>query len=247
VDKGKLVRLVLIPIIIGLVVTLIVRQVLTPSAEAAGDTPQVETAPVVVVASKEPIPAKTRLTEQQLAVKQLPKTLLTGQEFSQVKDVAGQTTAVELAAGEIVLKNRVVPDGKGTLAYRIPKGMRAITIRIDELSGVAGFPEPGDRVDLILILPEKAPVRPNSTARMIYENVEVLGKGPAPSAAAQNNGAVVTNADASKLSSLTLAMTPEQSVEVALAEQLGLIKTILRPALKEGDVGRVIFSDQSYK
>jgi pilus assembly protein CpaB len=247
VDKGKLVRLVLVPIIIGLVVTLIVRQVLAPPTQAASAGPEVELAPVVTVATKEPIPAKTKLTEQQLIVKQVPKTMLTGLEFSAVKDLAGQTAAVALSPGEIVLKNRVVPDGKGSMAYRIPAGMRAITIRIDELSGAAGFPEVGDRVDLILILQEKAPARPNATARMIYENVEILGKGPAPNAAAQAAGATVITSDSPKLSSLTLAMTSEQSVEVAMAEQLGLIKVILRPALKEGDKGRLLFSDQSYK
>ena len=245
-DKGRLVRLVLIPIIIGLVVTLIVRQVLSPSDSAAKSGPQVEMVPVVVVAAKETIPAKTKLNEQQLAVKQMPRTLVTGAEFAAVKDVAGQISAVPLEPGEVVLKHRVVAEGKGSLAYRIPEGYRAITIRIDELTGVAGHPQPGDLVDLILVLQEKAPNRPQATSRLIYEAVQVLGKGPNEEVGSQEQTAV-QGAGGQKLTSLTLAMKPEQALEVALAEQIGLIKVTLRPALKEGNVGRQIFREEVYK
>lgn len=244
-DKGKVVRLILIPIIIGLVVTLIVRQVLAPAQETAGG-PQVEMAAVVVVGTKEPIPARTRVTEQQLALKQVPKTILTGSEFAAVKDVAGQITDVRLEPGEVVLKSRVVPEGKGSMAYKVPQGMRAITIRIDELSGVAGNANVGDLVDLILVLQQSKPDRPFASARLIYEGVQVLGKGPATGTVDGN--AKGAPAEPQKLSSLTLAMKPEHAVEVALAEQMGLIKVMLRPAEnKEGDRGRLQFTEQSYK
>lgn len=250
-DKGKLVRLVLIPIIIGLVVTLIVRQVLAPSqAVSSGGGPAVEMASVVAVATKDPIPMHTKLTEQQLKLVQIPKSVLTGSEFTAVKDVAGQVSAVSLDPGEIVLKSRVVPEGKGTLSYRIPQGMRAITIRIDELTGVAGNPQPGDLVDLVLILAEKQPLRPAASARLIYEGVQVLAKGPASNAEnSGKDGAAVTDpAGGPKLTSITLAMKPDQAVEVALAEQVGVIKLMLRPAEnKEGSLGRLQFRDDSYK
>jgi pilus assembly protein CpaB len=243
VDKGKLVRLVLIPIIIGLVVTLIIRQVLSPADSVAGSA-DMEMVSVVVVASKETVPAKTRLTEQHLAVKQVPTTILSGTEFPEVKDVAGQMTAVPLEPGEVVLRHRVVPEGKGSLAYRIPAGFRAITIRIDELTGVAGHPEPGDLVDLILVLQAKEPDRKDASARLIYEGVEVLGKGPVTPDAA---GGAVQTGETGKLTSLTLAMKPEHAVEIALAEQIGLLKVTLRPAQKEGNAGRLLFKEDAYK
>ncbi|HYG58543.1 MAG TPA: SAF domain-containing protein, partial [Symbiobacteriaceae bacterium] len=103
-DKGKLVRLILIPIIIGLVVTLIVRQVLTPAQATSGSGESVEMVGVVVVATKESIPAKTKLTEQHLVVKQVPRAVLIGSEFAAVNEVVGHTTEVVLLPGEIVLK-----------------------------------------------------------------------------------------------------------------------------------------------
>lgn len=249
-DKGKIVRLLLIPIIIGLVVTLIVRQVLAPGETSSSAGPQVEMASVVVVGTKEPIPAKTKLSEVQLALKQVPRTVLTGSEFAAVKDVAGQVTNVALEPGEVILKSRVVAEGKGAMAYRVPQGMRAITIRIDELSGVAGNANPGDMVDLILVLQEKKPDRPIGSARLIYENVLILGKGIAAGNvdAAGNKAANAAAGGEQKLTSLTLAMKPDQAVEVALAEQVGLIKVMLRPAEnKEAFQGRMLFTEQSYR
>jgi pilus assembly protein CpaB len=235
-DKGKVVRLVLIPIIFGLVVTLIVRQVMASPAGSSSSA-AVEMAQVVAVGSKEPVPARIKLTEQHLVLKQVPKTVLTGQEFTAIKDVVGQISTIQLQPGELILKSRVVPEGMGSLPYRIPPGTRAITVRIDELSGVAGNPEPGDLVDLALFLPAKAPERPQASSRLIYESVLVLGKGLAANDA--TGTAATADPSAPKLTSLTLALRPEAAVEVSMAEQIGHITFLLRPALKEDDAGRV--------
>lgn len=245
-DKGKLVRLLLIPIIIGLVVTLIIRQMLSAPAGtvAAGD--DVETAQVVVIQSKQPVPLRTKLTEAHLAVKQVPRSILTGNEYSEIKDVVGTVTMVEFSPGEVILKNRVVAEGKGSLPYRIPTGYRAITIRIDELTGVAGHPAPGDLVDLILFLSEKQPNRAAATTRIIHEGVQVLGMGPAVETPT-GESAVANGGPGPRLTSVTLALTPDQAVDVALAEQIGLIKLMLRPALKEGDAGRILKSETQWK
>lgn len=239
-DRGKILRVVLIPLIIGLVVTLIVRQALSGSEPSSESTAALEMVSVVATATKEPIPAKVKLTEAHLILKAVPKAFVTGSEFTQVKDLVGQTTLVQLEPGEVVLRSRVVPEGKGALPYRIPAGTRAVTIRIDELTGVAGHPETGDLVDLVLILPAKMPERPNATSRILYESVKVLGKGPADSVQKP------AGPEGVRLTSLTLALKPEAAVEVALAEQIGLVKVLLRPAQTEPEAGRVIMTDGRY-
>jgi pilus assembly protein CpaB len=236
-DKGRIIRLVLIPVVIALVVTLIVRQQLTQAEPTA--SPQVEMVSVVVLGSKEPLAARVKVAESQLAVKQVPKTILTGNEFTTIKDVAGQIAIVTIAPGEMLLKSRFVPEGQGSLPYRIPQGARAISIRIDELSGVAGHPQPGDLVDLVLFLPAKAPDRPGATTRILYEAILVLGKGLA--------SPVGTGQENAKLTSLTLALEPAAAVEVTLAEQIGHIKILLRPALKESHTGGIQMHENRYK
>lgn len=239
-DKGKIFRLVLIPIVAGLIVTLIAQGMMTRSQQAAA-SPKVETVPVVVVASKEPIPARTKIVESQLAIKQLPKEMATGTEFSELKELVGKIAMIELQSGEIIRQGRVVEEGKGSLPYRVPEGKRAVTLRMDELNGVAGHPQVGDLVDLILFLPEKqgnkeegTPNRPAS-ARILYEGVLVLDKG----LAADPNAKAAAKSGEQKLSSITLALSPEAATEITLAEQIGYIKMALRPALKQPDAGPV--------
>lgn len=246
-DKGKIIRLLLIPVIVGLVVTLIAKQLIVPPKQQASAS-QEETVPVVTISAtnKEPIPAKTKLTEVHLAVKQAPKSMLTGSEFRAVADAVGMVTLVEMQPGEIVLKNRVVQESKGTLPFRIPAGTRASTIRIDEFSGVAGHPEPGDLVDLLLVLPAKAPERPSTTSRILFESVLVLGKGLAAPVKGGSSGGAAAGGEGAKLSSLTLALKPEAAAELALAEQLGLIKVLLRPALAEPSAGSVLINENKF-
>lgn len=236
-DRGRVFRLVLIPIVAGLIVTLVVQAFLTKS-QAAATAPQVEMVPVVVVASKEPIPVRTKIVATQLAVKQIPKSLAVGTEFADPKELEGKIAMIELQTGEIIRQERVVEEGQGALPYRVPEGMRAVTIRMDELNGVAGHPQIGDLVDLLFFLPERAadkengiPFRPASS-RILFEGVEVLDKGLAPTDAKAAETEV-------KLTSITLALTPQAATDLLLAEQLGYIKLVLRPALKQPDAGAV--------
>lgn len=240
-DRSKLLRLVLIPVLLGLAATMVVKAA-SPQATATPAAAVVETANVVVVGQAVPIPARTKLTAAMLTLKEVPKEALTGHEWSSVEELVGKITTVELSPGEYVTRMRVVEEGKGDLPYRIPKGTRAFAVRIDEFAGVAGFVQPGDRVDILLVLPEKelkpsgSGVRP-ATGRLLYESVLVLEKGPAvPSG----------NADQSKLSSYTLALTPEAAVEVALASEIGYVKLVLRPAVEEPFKGTVIQSEDQY-
>lgn len=241
-DKGKLVRLVLIPIIIGLVVTLIVRQVM-PGGPVASAVDPVELIAVVAIAGKEPVRARTKLTEAHLTVKQVPRAFVTGSEYTAVKDLVGFISLMQLEPGEVILRSRVVEEGKGSLPYRIPKGARAITIRMDELNGVAGHPDTGDLIDVLLVLPAKTPERPQASSRILLEGVLVLGKGVV------DNGPEVPGAPegAPKLSSITLALQPEQATELALAEQMGHLKMMLRPALKELDAGKIILTESRFQ
>ncbi len=244
-DKSKVFRLVLIPIVAGLIVTLIVQRFMTVS-EQATSAPQVEMVSVVLVATKEPIPARTKLSETQFIVKQIPKEMAAGTEFAEISEVAGQINTVDLQPGEVVLRQRVVPEGQGALPYRIPEGMRAVTIRMDELNGVGGYPNEGDLVDLILFLPEKKVDKPveftfPASSRILHEAVLVLAKGPYTSDGAK------PKTEGAPLTSITLALTPQQATEVVLAEQVGYIKMLLRPALKQPDTGKYQTDEAKYR
>lgn len=240
-DKSRLLRLILIPVTMGLIVTVLAAK-WAPSAAQKADGTLSEVVPVVVITDKQPIPARTLIAQAQLGVKQVPRELLTGNEFSAVADAAGQIAMVDLQPGEVLMKSRIIPEGEGALPYRIPKGMRAMTVRADELSAVAGYPDVGDLVDLILFLPSKeknGAVTP-ATSRILYESVQILAKGPEPSAKA------TVAAEGPKLTSYTVALPPEAATEVVLAEQIGYIKMVLRPALAEPESGHILIDESRY-
>jgi pilus assembly protein CpaB len=239
-ERAKIIRLVLIPVVMALVVTLIVRQTLARPMPVI-QAPTVEMASVVAVAAKGPLASRTKITEADLVIRQVPNEVLTGREVTSVAEAVGQITLVAMEPGEMLMKSRIVQEGEGALPYRIPTGMRAITIRIDELLGVAGHPEPGDLVDMLLFLPASKE-RP-ATARLMFESVLVLEKGPASTAVAAKQGVGLETA---KLTSITLALPPSAGVEVALAEQIGLIKLMLRPATDEQSAGAMIIDEQRY-
>lgn len=243
-DKGKIFRLVLIPIVAGLILTLLMQRMMTAPQATSSAAQKLETVPVVVVASKEPVPARTKLLESQVAIRQIPRDLATGSEFDDVKNVVGKIAMIELQPGEVVRQQRIVEEGQGTLPYRIPEGKRAFTLRMDELNGVAGHPAVGDLIDLILFLPEKKSentIRPASS-RILMEGVPVLDKGlaiPVGTTPKQQQGEV-------KLTSVTVAVSPEQAAELALVEQVGYIKMVLRPALTQKDAGPNINWETKY-
>lgn len=237
-QKGNRLKLVLIPLLVGLVVTLIAHQAL--QARAPRETAvEVKRAPVVV--ATKPIPARVKITEEMLAVRQVPEEALIGTEFGAIQQVVGQISTVPMTEGEAVLQSKVVEEGKGTLPYRIPESKRAVTIAIDEVSGVGGFPDTGDRVDLILFIDPDDQSSDAATARLLLEDLLVLERGP-------NQGDRAPRPDEGvRISSLTLAMSPDEAVEVALAEQVGQLKAILRRALPDSNRGSLVITETQWQ
>ena len=113
--------------------------------------------------------------------------------------------------------------GRG-LASTIPPGERAVTVSVDERSGLAGMLKPNDRVDVLLIgatapVKENAPEKP--FARVLLPNVTVLAAG------ARTGLDAPADADAA-YATVTLACTPEESAALALAQTKGELVLILR-------------------
>ena len=125
--------------------------------------------------------------------------------------------------GEVVLPYKLSgPGGRGGLAPHIPDDMRAITISVNEIRGVAGFVLPGNHVDLLLTSNLGQKGKPLST-RVLLQDVVVLGV--AQSISQKKNEPKVVK-------SVTLLVTPKQAQMLALAQKVGGITLVLR---KEGD------------
>lgn len=242
---GKLVRLLLIPVLAGLVAS-----VAAYAALGQKQAQPAEVKTVKVLVARDRVEARTPLTGALFDTVDVPENLA-GAAVTDPGQVEGRLLEAPLVQGQMLLAAQLVDQEKAALTYRVATGMRAVTISVDEFSGVAGHPAPGDWVDVILVLPEKkdaasaAETARPASSRLLFEQVRVLAKGPYQE---QEQGKAAAAPGQKGLSSYTLALTPNQAVELALAEELGHFKLALRPAdeTAEPKTGQIIMDERRY-
>lgn len=127
-----------------------------------------------------------------------------------MKDLTGAVARAPMLAGEPVTPLKVIKSGDGgVLAAILPKGMRAVSVRIREETGVGRLILPNDRVDVLY----STKVRNNATTETLFENVRVLAIGQ-----------LIEARDGKKLAegnTATLELTPDQTEQLAHAVQRG--------------------------
>lgn len=151
---------------------------------------------------------------------------------------SGYATSVEQVVGRGVIQpvsiNEPMLAGKlaakeegGGLSIVIPEGMRGVSVKVDEVIGVAGFVLPGTRVDvMVTINPENE--AEEATTRVILQNVQVLTAGQMIQRTPEGEPQTVTV--------ITLLVTPEQAEELTLAATEGRIHLALRNTLDMAEV-----------
>ena len=178
----------------------------------------------VVVAAID-IPLGTKIEQRHLtAISMLPGQAPKG-SFHDPADVLGKVASSSLISGEILLAPRLADSAGGSsLASVVDKTMRAVTVRVDDVVGVAGFLLPGNRVDVIAT--EKDGLGTQVRASTILSNVKVLAVDQ--TASADNNQPVVVHA-------VTLEVTPVDAEILLKGKTAGAIQLTLRNPLDESD------------
>jgi pilus assembly protein CpaB len=140
--------------------------------------------------------------------------------FGNVDQAVGRVTATSLLPGELVTENKLAPKGTapGITALLSPN-QRAMTVKVDEASGVAGFLAPGDRVDVVVIV-DKGPFDKDPLAKLLLQNLKVLGTGQKMENRPGDKPQIVPT--------VTLEVTPDEGERLALAAQEGRISLVLR-------------------
>ena len=113
--------------------------------QSANDEPEGAT----VIAAAMAIPFGTKVEVRHLKTIEMPVGSVPPGSFALVDEVVDKVTTQPIVAGEILMKARFTDQGDGsTLAALVGKNMRAVTVRVDDVIGVAGFLLPGNRVDV---------------------------------------------------------------------------------------------------
>jgi pilus assembly protein CpaB len=138
--------------------------------------------------------------------------------FSEVKDVVGRETAKPLAPDDIITRENTRESIPG-MAGKVSPNQRAMTVKVDEASGVAGFLTPGNRVDVVVVV-DKGEYNKDPLAKLLFQNLKVLGTGQKLENRPGDKPQIVPT--------VTLEVTPEQGERLALAAQEGRISLVVR-------------------
>ncbi len=141
------------------------------------------------------------------------------------EDIVGRGVISQILGDEPFVESRLAPKGGGAgLAALIPKGMRAVAIRVNEIVGVAGFVVPGMRVDVLISgNPPGGGTTLGGMTKTILQNVEVLSAGQNFQKDAEGKPVSVPV--------VNLLVTPEQAEVLSLASTQTNIQLVLRNPL----------------
>jgi pilus assembly protein CpaB len=172
-----------------------------------------------LVTAAQPLPVGTTVKREELKVSKIPVDLFPHGGFSKVEEVIDRPVVSNILLDEPVLEGRLAARGSGVgLAPIIPAGMRAVSVRVNDVVGVAGFVLPGMRVDVLVT--GRPPNYNGTITTTVLQNIIVLSAGQVlqPESRGQAINAPV----------VTLLVTPEQAETLTLAGNEGRIQLVLR-------------------
>ncbi|HVM32208.1 MAG TPA: Flp pilus assembly protein CpaB [bacterium] len=186
---------------------------------------QKQTTPVSVLVATTFIPAQSVLRADEVEKREIPGAYISPSAIQDLRESEGLVTLVPISAGEQVLSNKLgLPDNN--LAITLPKGFRAFTLEVNEITGVGGLLNPGNRVDVLAHLETNQ----KQITATVLQDVQVLATGsqtnPIPAAP---NGAAPSAGTAGAYQTVTLAVTPQQAEMLAFLEERHPLRLILRP------------------
>ena len=178
-----------------------------------------------VVVAKQPLRFGTELTASMLQEEPWPVASMPAGAFTKISDVLHGGRRVVLTAiepNEPVLSLKITgPGERATLSALVKPGMKAVTIRVNDVEGVGGFVLPGDRVDVVLT---RQIEKGSASTEVVLQNTRVL---------AVDQSADERAAKAAVAKSVTLEVSTVEAQKVWLASSVGNLSLLLR---KAGDI-----------
>lgn len=183
---------------------------------------EVEVAHAFAVVAAHPLTLGSRITAADAKVVPWPAANPVPGGFTTLDEVLDHGVITPIAENEPLTGNNVASKEAGVgLPPTIPPGMRAVSVKVNEVIGVAGFVVPGTRVDVMAIVRDSA----KSLARVVVSNVQVLAAGTRYDQEAAREGKALQS------SVVTLLVTPEAAELVGLAASEGQLMLTLRNPL----------------
>ena len=183
-----------------------------------------------VAVAKVDIPLGTKIIPEQVGEVEFPSNSIPDGAFESAQKLVGRVAVVQIAARETITDSKLAPEGMdGGLTAIIPEGYRAMTVKVDDASGVSGFIQPGALVDIVVVIdPKENSINQDPISKVVLQNIKVLAN-------AQNMDKPKNEREATTVKAVTLQVTPEQAEKLALAANEGKLQLIMRNSIDQTD------------
>jgi pilus assembly protein CpaB len=186
---------------------------------------EVEVGKATMVIAAEAMPMGTRITRDTVKVVRWPSTTRIEGSFASIDNVLERGLIAAVVANEPITESKLAPTEAGAgLPPAIPKGMRAISVKVNEVIGVAGFVVPGTRVDVLATVTENNV----NMSRVVLGDVQVLTAGTRyDQDKAKKDGKPIPS------TVVTLMVTPQDAERIALVTEKAKLMLALRNPLDQ--------------
>jgi len=177
---------------------------------------------VDVVVAVNDLQLGAKLEDRDIRLARFPQSVIPPGAFTKKTQVTGRGVVLPVSKGEFILPGKLAAANAGSgLPALIPPGMRAVSVRVNDVVSVAGFVQPGSRVD-VLATGNQGGGNDRQTSTVL-ENVAVIAVG--------KNLERNPNGDAQPAPVITLLVSPDDGQRLTLASQEGRIQLALRNPL----------------
>lgn len=215
-NRSRLLMIGVLALAFGAVVSLLVYR----SLQGRGSSSNEPGSDVIVAADD--IQVGARIEDHDIRVAHFPSSGLPSGNYNKKSQVLGRGVIIPIAKGEFILPSKLAPENAGSgLPSLIPPGMRAVSVRVNEVVSVAGFVGPGTRVDVLLTGTPNGSTESQTTT--VLQNVAVIASGHT----LERNA----SGEAQNTPVITLLASPEDAERLTLAQSEGKIQLSLRNPL----------------
>jgi pilus assembly protein CpaB len=182
-----------------------------------------------VVVAKIEIPHGAKISAEQLTTVELPSNATPVGTFDAYEKVVGRISITRIMQYEPIIATRLAQDGSSAgLSALIPEGYRAMTVKVDDEAGLAGFLMPGTLVDVLAVISPDQAQGQNPISKIVLQNIKVLASGA-------NIDEPKDKREAETVKTVTLQVTPQQAEKLVLSSAEGRLRLALRNSTDQGD------------
>jgi pilus assembly protein CpaB len=173
----------------------------------------------------------TKLTPEMMQMQAFPSGAIPEGHFTSLEAIKDRVLLVDIKRNELVIESKLAPLGttSGGVAAVTDVNKRAMSVKVDDVIGVAGFIKPADRVDVMVTIEPTPGKHDNAVSKMILENVKVLAAGTQMERKGKDE-------EPKPVQVITVEVEVEEAEKLALASNQGKLRLALRNPLNSQQV-----------